>query len=297
MLVAALVALTLPAAAAVIYMSLRPLWAGPGHQATDGLERTYRAIARRAVFFVLALQALVVLSVAGAGWLRPIAPRAVVFLFGVFLAAVGDALPRTRPNQLFGIRTARTLDDRQLWIRLHRAAGYAAVIAGAAIAIAALVLSKDGIAWVVSAVTVGGAAALAGVYFTGLPAIETAPETRARRRREVAVWSLRLVLAALFFYFGLMKFPGNPRGMWVRLFDAIGFGQWFRVFTGVVEAGGGLLLLVPRGVWPGAALLSAAMIGALLVHIFVVGTGPATVAVAVLVLLVLVIGVALASRS
>jgi hypothetical protein len=36
---------------------------------------------------------------------RPWAPRAVVVLFGLFLAAIGDGLPRTRPNQLFGIRT------------------------------------------------------------------------------------------------------------------------------------------------------------------------------------------------
>ena len=295
MLVASLVAFTLPAAAAVIYASLRPLWTGPGGAEPGGLRQTYRAIARRVVIFVLALQMLIVLNLFGAGWLRPIAPRAVVMIFGLLLAAIGNALPRTRPNHLFGIRTARTLGDRQLWIRLHRTAGYVAVIAGAVIALAAAFLSKDGIAWVVAVSAVGGGAILAAVYVAGVPALEATPDARARRRRAIALWSLRVLLAAMFFYFGLTKFPGGPRRMWVRLFDAIGFGQWFRIFTGLVEAGGGLLLLVPRGVMPGVALLCAAMIGALLVHVFVVGVGPATVAVVIL--LALLIGVALASRG
>ena len=237
MLVAALVGFTLPAAAAVIYLSLRPLWAGDGaaHVAA-GLARTYRGIALRAVFFVLALQVFIVLNLLGPGWLRPVAPRAVVVLVGLFVAAIGNALPRTRPNLLFGIRTARTLDDRQLWMRLHRAAGYVAVVAGAAVALAAMRLSKDGIAWVVAAVALGGTAVLSATYIAGVPAIEATLEARARRRRAIAWWSLRVVLAALFFYFGLAKFPGRPGRMWVRLFDAIGFGQWFRIFTGFVEA-------------------------------------------------------------
>jgi len=294
MLVAVLVAFTLPAAAAVIYLSLRPLWAGRGI-AAGGLERTYRDIALRAVLFVLALQALIVLNVLGAGWLRPIAPRAVVVLFGLFLATIGNALPRTRPNLLFGIRTGRTLDDRQLWIRLHRTAGYVTVAAGTVIAAAGALFSKDVIAWVVSASALGGGAILAGVYISSLPAMEPTPEARARRRRNIAVWSLRVMLAVAFFYFGVAKFFGGSRRIWIHLFDTIGFGQWFRIFTGFVEAGGALLLLVPRGVLPGVVVLCAAMLGALLTHVFILGIGPATITVVIL--LALLVGVALASRA
>src|SRR5258706_8358 len=107
MIVTALVMFTLPAAAAVIYASLRPLWAGSAQSDRGGLEHTYRSIAIRAVVFVLALQALIVLDMNSADWLRPIAPRAVVVLFGLFVIAIGDALPRTRPNHFFGIRTVR----------------------------------------------------------------------------------------------------------------------------------------------------------------------------------------------
>ncbi len=295
MLVTALVMFTLPAAAAMIYASLRPLWAGSAHADDAGLDRTYRSIAIRAVVFVLALQALIVLNLSGLDWLRPIAPRAVVVLFGLFTIAIGDALPRTRPNHFFGIRTSRTLDDRQLWIRLHRVAGYLAVAAGAAIAIAGVFFAKDVVGWVVSTSALGGTATLAVVYVGSLPAMELTAEARAARPKQVALWAVRVLLAALFFYLGVAKFQDGPRHMWVRLFAAIGFGQWFRIFTGFVEAGSAVLLLVPRGVVPAVAVLGCTMVGALLVHIFIIGVGFATVVVSVL--LAILIGVGLASRT
>ena len=104
---------------------------------------------------------------------------------------------------------------------------------------------------------------------------------------------MRVLLAALFFYLGVSKFPGSPRHMWVRLFANIGLGQWFRIFTGFVEAGGAVLLLVPRGVVPAVVVLGCAMVGAL--HIFIIGVGFATVVVSVL--LAILIGVGLASRT
>jgi uncharacterized membrane protein len=294
MLIAALVGLTLPAAAVVIYTSLRPLWAASPASGDGALGRTYRTIAIRAVLFVLALQALIVLNMTGVGWVRPIAPRAVVVLFGLFLITIGDALPRTRPNLLFGIRTARTLADRRLWMRLHRIAGYLAVAAGIAIAVSAVLFSKDGIAWVVSCSALGAAATVAIVYVASLPAVDTTAANRIDLRRQIAVWLLRVLVALAFFYFGVSKFAGGSRRMWIHLFETIGFGQWFRIFTGFVEAAGALLLLTPRGVLPGVALLGAAMIGALLVHIFVLGVSTATIAVAML--LAILIAIALASR-
>ena len=295
MLVTALVMFTLPAAAMVIYASLRPLWAGSAHTDHPGLELTYRSIAIRAVVFVLALQTLIVLNMIGLDWLRPIAPRAVVVLFGLFIIAIGDALPRTRPNHFFGIRTSRTLEDRQLWMRLHRVAGYLAVAAGAATAIAGVFFAKDVVGWVVSTSALGGAATLAAVYIGSLPAMELTAEARAARRKQIALWSVRVLLAALFFYLGVSKFPGSPRRMWVHLFASIGLGQWFRIFTGFVEAGGALLLLVPRGVVPAVVLLGCAMVGALLVQVFIIGVGFPTVVVSVL--LAILIGVGLASRT
>lgn len=104
------------------------------------------------------------------------------------------------------------------------------------------------------------------------------------------IWPLRIVLAVAFLFFGIMKFPSDPGSPWVHVFEMIGVGQWFRYCTGVIEAGGGLLLLVPRATYLAVAMLASAMIGALLTHIFVMGLQPGSVVVSVLLLCLLTIG-------
>jgi len=103
-----------------------------------------------------------------------------------------------------------------------------------------------------------------------------APRSRAKT---VSEWALRLFLALVFVVAGVDKFTG---AMWVRVFNDIGFGQWFRPFTGIVEVLGGCLLLVPRATPVAVPVLVCTMAGALLVHLTVVGIGPQTVAVSVL---------------
>jgi len=116
-----------------------------------------------------------------------------------------------------------------------------------------------------------------------------------RRHSDVFFWTLRILLASLFLYQGIDKF--SDRRLWLRLFEEIGFGQWFRYFTGVVEISGALMLLVPRATLVGVGLLVCTMIGALLVHAFVMGLGPQTVFVAVLLALLCGIGVRHISRK
>ena len=94
-------------------------------------------------------------------------------------------------------------------------------------------------------------------------------------------WTIRILLAAVFLYAGGEKlFAGS--GMWVRLFDQIGFGAWFRSFTAIVEMTAGVLMLVPRLATVGAALAVSSMLGALIVHATVIGFGPPTVVVSTL---------------
>ena len=50
----------------------------------------------------------------------------------------------------------------------------------------------------------------------------------------------------VFVYVGVIKLP-DEAGMWVRLFERIGIGQWFRYVTAIVEIAGGVLMLLPRG--------------------------------------------------
>ena len=89
------------------------------------------------------------------------------------------------------------------------------------------------------------------------------------RRVDVAGWLFRAGVTVLFIVVGLQKFDGVPTSSWVKIFAAIGFGQWFRVATGVVEVVGGALYLFPATCKVAAVLLASAMVGAIVAHLTV----------------------------
>jgi putative oxidoreductase len=68
---------------------------------------------------------------------------------------------------------------------------------------------------------------------------------------------------------GLDKMSTNPHGPWVKTFDQIGLGQWFRYFTGALQISGGLLFLIPRTITAGAILLAGTMLGAVAAQIVI----------------------------
>jgi putative oxidoreductase len=101
-------------------------------------------------------------------------------------------------------------------------------------------------------------------------------------------WMLRGAVALVFFLIGIEKLTGST---WVKLFEEIGFGQWFRYFAGIVQMAGSLLLLIPSTARLGAALIGCTMLGAMILHMFVLSTGPfAAVVPAVLLVLVIAAG-------
>jgi len=155
-----LVAFTLPTTALVIYSLFRSLWIHDRIRSGNGaFESTYHAIVLRALLFVLALHVLVMMQLTGAmDGLRLPASRAVVVLFGVVLVAIGNLLPRTRPNVAVGVRTRRTLANAQLWQQVHRAGGYATVGLGIVTALTGLVLTHETVGVVVSAAALVAAA-------------------------------------------------------------------------------------------------------------------------------------------
>jgi putative oxidoreductase len=280
MVIPLLIAFALPATAAVIYVTFRPLWRNP--TGPSEIAGTYRAMTLQAILFVLVLHALALATLADVRGMRTIAPRAVAVLVGLFFVGVGNLLPRTRPNLLIGIRTARTLDDRELWTRIHRTCGYLAVAFGIVVALASAFLSRDGIQAAVSVAAIACAIALPVSYWIySTPANMTIAERRARRI-DAAVWIMRVALASIFIVVGFVKIPGSIHPMWVRLFERIGFGQWFRYFTALVEVVGGMLMIVPSATMVSGLLLASTMVGALLVHIFVIGVGVQTVVVGTL---------------
>src|SRR5579863_4007588 len=84
-----------------------------------------------------------------------------------------------------------------------------------------------------------------------------------------ADWASRAVIFAIFLFFGGRKFEPGANASWIELYNEIGFGQWFRYMTGIIELIGTLLLLFSQTVTVGLALLATTMVGAVLVDVIV----------------------------
>jgi len=92
-----------------------------------------------------------------------------------------------------------------------------------------------------------------------------------KERRDVVGWLLRVGVAGLFILIGLSKLDDSPRGTWYQVFAKIGFGQWFRIATGVIQLAGGVLFVFPGTCRIGGALLAATMLGAVVADATVLG--------------------------
>ncbi len=116
---------------------------------------------------------------------------------------------------------------------------------------------------------------------TVAPPRTAAPGVPTSRAARIVVWTLQLLGAAAFLAAGGAKLAGVP--MMVESFDQIGFGQEFRIVTGLVEIAGGLLLITPRLAALGGLLLAVTMVFATATHLFIIGGSPAGAIVLLLV--------------
>jgi putative oxidoreductase len=107
----------------------------------------------------------------------------------------------------------------------------------------------------------------------------------------IALWVTQVALGAMFLMAGGSKLAGVPA--MVSLFGALGFGQWFRYVTGVIEFTAGIALLIPVAAVFGALLLIPTMLGAIITNVFIVPAPP----VMPLVLLLAAAAVAWARRD
>jgi len=82
-------------------------------------------------------------------------------------------------------------------------------------------------------------------------------------------WTVQVLVAAAFLAAGGAKLADDPS--MVAVFDQVGIGQWFRYMTGAVEITGAVLILVPKTVIFGAALLACTMAAAVSTHLAVIG--------------------------
>ena len=168
--VSILIALLLPSTAVVIYLSATTILSRDSSiGANPALSTTYSHILSAVILFVLALQVAIVAALTAlppASWL----PRIPVVLFGALGVAVGNLLPRTRPNLVFGIRTARTLSHRDEWIKTHRIAGYVAVTLGLLFMVGGMFLSKPHVESILGTASVAAAFLLAAAHLLPGPA-------------------------------------------------------------------------------------------------------------------------------
>ena len=103
----------------------------------DGV-RIYDAIMLRFGAFIIGVHAVLLAGLLGLLSGRDWAGQIVPVMLGCTMISIGNLLPRTRPNLAIGIRTRRTLTNRDVWIRTHRSAGYLTVAIGAVIVLSAI---------------------------------------------------------------------------------------------------------------------------------------------------------------
>jgi len=103
----------------------------------------------------------------------------------------------------------------------------------------------------------------------GAPDLQLAIEETRGVMDVFTLWMPRIALVLAFVFIGGTKFDNNPRGEWFRIFERIGWGQWFRYCTGAMQVAGALLMLTPWTLTLGAAMLASTMIGAMIVDVVV----------------------------
>ena len=156
----------LPITASVIYSLIGSLQRRKLPQQENGsADRAIQGIVFWVVLFLMGVHTLMLAVLFSVEWVQPWAKRGVVMLLGVTLVGIGNLLPRTRPNMALGIRTARTLSDRQLWMLTHRMSGYATVAVGVVTLFASVSLQGDQVAAVPAiAFAIAGILLLAGYW-------------------------------------------------------------------------------------------------------------------------------------
>ena len=139
-----LIAFALPTATLVIDTLFRSLWRHDRIRSGNGaFEATYQAIVFRALLFVFALHVVVMVlltDLMDAVGIRTWGARSVMVMLGLTIAAIGNLLPRTRPNVAVGVRTTRTLSNAQLWQQVHRLGGNLTVGLGVVTVLTGLML-------------------------------------------------------------------------------------------------------------------------------------------------------------
>lgn len=101
----------------------------------EKFKPTYHLVMNTILTFMLGVHLTVLAATLGV----PVdVGRVVPIGVGALLVVLGNVLPRTRPNWMFGIRTPWTLSSDRVWERTHRVGGYLMLAAGLLVALTGL---------------------------------------------------------------------------------------------------------------------------------------------------------------
>ena len=109
----------------------------------DRFRATYDTIVLWVVVLVLGVHAGMIAAALGR---EDLTPTIVSVVMGMSLVAVGNVIPRLRPNVIAGVRTRSTLTDPELWRATHRVLGLAFIAAGAITIVVGFVAPSYGLA-------------------------------------------------------------------------------------------------------------------------------------------------------
>ena len=96
--------------------------------------------------------------------------------------------------------------------------------------------------------------------------------TGQKKGKMIVLWVLRVVVGLALLAAGGSKLAGAPA--MVAMFAKIGFGQWFRILTGLLEVAGAIGLFVPRFAVYAPSMLAVVMVGAIGFHLTRLGGNP-----------------------
>ena len=97
--------------------------------------------------------------------------------------------------------------------------------------------------------------------------ITSEPKNPTARWKTIGFRVLRFVFAIFLLMGAVGKLAGIEQ--MVQLFDAVGLGQWFRIFTGLCELATAILIVFPATIGVGALLGFFVMVGATIANIVV----------------------------
>ena len=89
------------------------------------------------------------------------------------------------------------------------------------------------------------------------------------KKSEIVFWIARLIAAIIMMQTLYFKFTASEESVFI--FTTVGMEPWGRIGVGVLELIASILILIPATVWAGAILAFGLMIGALGMHLFLLG--------------------------